>query len=311
MADTKDRWDKINVILQPMGGLLTALAVAWLGFFGSKVIGERQELETNTRLYADLMSKREESDSSMRKEMFNSIIGTFLTPRSAGPEQRVLNLELLAYNFHEALDLGPLFKQVSRDIKASPSTPINNKCLERLEAAARDVADKQVAALEEAGGRLDGAIPLEDLTGEGKTIIDAELPLHLDEPPTAQASEPKRHFVVEALYAETKRKEIRLKLEVTTVHPPHAGMPAATDQVVRTFWVGFFDFPMIDNVRLSHGQRCAIVLRVFPQDPSGEAQITLVNFPGSRASLKDKPFYDEVRHELLKKRESAAEEESN
>ena len=30
---TRDRWDKIAIVLQPVGGLLTALAVAILGFW--------------------------------------------------------------------------------------------------------------------------------------------------------------------------------------------------------------------------------------------------------------------------------------
>jgi hypothetical protein len=37
-------------------------------------------------------------------------------------------------------------------------------------------------------------------------------------------------------------------------------------------------------------------------DPNVE--ITLVYFPGSRASLKEKPFYDEAMHDLLNTRTS-------
>ena len=66
-----------------------------------------------------------------------------------------------------------------------------------------------------------------------------------------------------------------------------------------TFRVGFFDFPIIDNTRLSKGQRVAIVLRRWE---SGSAELALVYFPGSRASLKEKPYYDEVVHELVRTR---------
>jgi|SRR5215510_2461924 len=121
MADEKQRdsWDKAGILLQPMGGLLTALAVASIGFFGSQVLNRKQALDTNARLYADLMSRREESDSNLRKDMFNSIIGSFLKPKTTGMREKVLNLELLSYNFHEALDLGPLFKYVYSEIRAS------------------------------------------------------------------------------------------------------------------------------------------------------------------------------------------------
>jgi hypothetical protein len=65
---------------------------------------------------------------------------------------------------------------------------------------------------------------------------------------------------------------------------------------------------MIDNVRLPHGHRCAIVVRKFG-DPNVE--ITLVYFPGSRASLKEKPFYDEAMHDLLYTRSLMDKEKSD
>jgi hypothetical protein len=68
------------------------------------------------------------------------------------------------------------------------------------------------------------------------------------------------------------------------------------DEIYSVFWVGFFDFPMVDNVRLSNGDRCAIVLRRFQ---SSSAEITLVYFPATRSSVKDKPYYDEVLSALL------------
>jgi len=64
---------------------------------------------TNTRIYLELTSKREESESALRKDMFVSIIESFLRPGAATLDERVLNLELLSYNFHESLNLKPLF----------------------------------------------------------------------------------------------------------------------------------------------------------------------------------------------------------
>ena len=83
MADQpKDFWDKIHVLLAPVGGLLTALAVTLVGVAGSRVIDRRQAAETNARLYSELMSRREESESSLRKDMFVSIIQSFLQPQA-------------------------------------------------------------------------------------------------------------------------------------------------------------------------------------------------------------------------------------
>ena len=55
--------------------------------------------------------------------------------------------------------------------------------------------------------------------------------------------------------------------------------------------MSYYDFPMIDNTRLTGGDRCAIVLNGF-SDYS--ADITVVLFPGAYASLKEKPYYSEV-----------------
>jgi hypothetical protein len=58
---------------------------------------------------------------------------------------------------------------------------------------------------------------------------------------------------------------------------------------------------MIDNTRLPHDQRAAIVLNAFED---GAADITLTFFPGSYASLKEKPYFQEVLQNLTKTSES-------
>ena len=76
-----------------------------------------QTSDTNARLYSELTSRREESESALRKDMFTSIINSFLREGPATPEQKMLNLELLVYNFHESLDLKPLFQHIQRNIR--------------------------------------------------------------------------------------------------------------------------------------------------------------------------------------------------
>ena len=303
----KDRWERADVLIKPLGGILTALAVAGCGYYASVTLDRRAAIDTNTRLYAELMNQREQAETMLRKDMFNSIIGSFLTPKANGAngyEQQVLNLELLAFNFHEALDLGPLFKHVYGSISESQK-PNAKEYLDRLERAANEVKNKQIATLEDAGGKLDATIDLDELEQkpEGLTIIEGPLPVH---PTIAEMVDPElrnTHFKVEALYADRKRREIRVKLEVRTTAKKSA--EDEPNYIYSIFSISPFDFPMIDNTRLPHGQRCAIVVRRFGD--SG-AEITLVYFPGSRASLKEKPFYDEVMHDLLYTRSVLADE---
>jgi len=277
----RDWWDKADIIFKFVGAMGTAIVVGLVGIFGSSFLAQRQEAETNLRLYTELMSKREEADTSLRKEMFNSIITNFLKPSAnEPPEKRVLNLELLAYNFHDSLDLGPLFKDVYK--KLEDNRQANQPYIDRLTRVTRDVIDKQVAMLAEAGGKRDGNIIFEALKDQpgGVTVMDNFITVKsalADEPPT------QKQVRIEVLGKDAEKQELRVRLIVRS--------SPDTYDADAVFTVGFFDFPMLDNIRLPEGYRCAIVLNAFDQE---YADFTFVYFPGSRASLKEKPYYDEI-----------------
>jgi len=287
---TRDRWDKLDIILKFAGGVMTALSVALVGFLGSRFLAQRQDVETDSRLYTELMSHREEADTSLRKEMFNSIIKDFLmiekTEPSNQPDKMILGLELLAYNFHDSLDLGPLFKDVYRHLYKKPLPERNKQYLDRLAKVTRDVIGKQIEMLEEAGAKLDGTIDLNEMKKNPGSIkiIDDSIPVKVDD-----GRQYRKKVCVEALGVDPEKRELRVRLRVWS--PQNNGETEAD----ALFWVGFSDFPMLDNVRLPQGYRCSIALREF-QDES--AEITFVHFPSSRASLKEKLFYDEILYNL-------------
>ena len=291
----RDTWDKASIVLQPVGGLLTAVAVALLGFFTSsylreneRIASERQErmqtADTNARLYSELISRREESESALRKDMFTSIINSFL---GAGPQtldQRILNLELLVYNFHESLNLKPLFLHIERQIRQSRERA---ELVARLERVAEEVAKKQMLVIEEGGGTFDATV-------NSKTL-SFPLPDGSEAPFIARdlvVDGIKRNFRLEVLGAQTDPEQLQLRI---TVRTDEGGR---TDTTATEFWLGHFDFPMIDNIRLPHDQRLAVVLNAF--DPgSGLADVTVAYFPGKYAGLREKPYYDEVLAKLL------------
>ncbi len=284
----KDLWDKARVVLEPMGGLLTALAVASLGFFGSRHLDKQQRADAKLRLYSELMSKREDSESGLRKDMLQTIMTSFLDPRAGGSlETEVLKMELLAQNFHEALNLEPLFKHLRREIRTAPVSVDDRRDYQlRVSELAREVARKQILILEGAGARFNRFVDFDSLKGgEGPIQLeDAELTL----------DGVKRRFRVTVLAVDFENQELKLRLEIAT---PTSREESATGEI-RTdaeFPVGYFSFPMIDNTRLSHDQRCSIVLTNFGK--SG-AEIAGLFFPGSRASLREKPYYEEVLQTL-------------
>ena len=97
-----------------------------------------------------------------------------------------------------------------------------------------------------------------------------------------------REFMLAVNEINPERRELIIELGVRTPKEPSSVQR-------RTFHVGYYDFPMIDNTRLSNDQRAAVVLN---QINEGGADITLVYFPGSYASLKEKVSYDEVVEKL-------------
>lgn len=291
----RDFWDKLAYVLQSGGGLITAITVAILGFIGTSYLKDReiaenamrermQATETNVRIYTELMSRREEAESALRKDMFVSMIQSFLKPGSISLDEKVLNLELLAYNFHESLNLKPLFLYIARKIRMS-GDPARKEYSERLQKVAAEITRKQMLVLEAAGVKYDRFIDLDTLEAspgglaldEGTLVLDGIV----------------RHFALFVQEADAADRELKMRMEIRTAKDTLGTVETSSVE----FWVGYSDFPMIDNTRLGHDQRCAVVLNAFE---SGSADITLVYFPGSYASLKEKPYYQEVVQNLMK-----------
>lgn len=309
---TRDVWDKTKVV----ASLLVPISVAFVGFLGTQYLQrqqttetahrERQQAaETRGRLYIELQTSREKADSDLRKSMFDTVIRTFLTPESREPAEPelILALELLAYNFHEVIDLGPLFKHVEGMLRKIQDDETRRQYRKRLERAAGEVTDKQLAALKNASTISYDDVFFEELAEhpEGirlfrqsrKNENGNEGIVHLAERPDGAVC-----AQVDVLGADQEQKELRIRLWVYNVTASADAKEKSTlpeTEVDIVFKVSFYDFPMIDNTRLANGRRIAIVLRSW--DP-GRAEIALVYFPGSRASLKEKPYYEELIEQL-------------
>jgi len=286
-ARKRDSWDKIDILMRPMGGLLTAGAITVLGFITSSALSQRQATDTNTRLYTELMSRREEAESALRKDMCVSIINSFVNPRDTGLGPSILNLEMLAYNFHESLNLKPLFAEMRRRVvraqeeaKSPEVRAENDAYLDRLQSMAREIVRRQIVVLEGVGRRFDRTI---DLTADPSgTSLEPET-LTLDGTATT--------FGIDVVEVDREKSEVLIDLSIETPDPE-----LGRQTKVASFSVSYFDFPMIDNTRLLGGQRCSVVLNSFSEQ---SADITLVLFPGAYASLKEKPYYNEVIESVL------------
>lgn len=277
--DHKDSWDKMAIVLAPVGGLLTAIAVASLGFMGSSALERQQSEEAKLRLYSELMTRREESEATLRKEMFQSIIGSFFDASTSSLEVKLLKMELLAQNFHEALSLTPLFLHLRREILKAPLPPAEERMYEdRLSELAREVTRKQLVVLEAGGKRFDWTVILSD------SLLDGSASEQLEDV-TLELDGISRRFRVTLQLVDTTQREAHVMLEIET----------GPERYAVDFDVGFYSSPMLDNTRLSNDQRVAVVLADLN---SAGANVTLVYFPGSRASLREKPYYEEILRKL-------------
>jgi hypothetical protein len=285
MADEikqKDFWEKLQIVVQPLGGLLTACAVAYVGMTGSQMLERRQSVDTNARLYSELMSRREEAESSLRKDMFVSIISTFLKPGATDLSAKILNLELLAYNFHDSLNLKPLFLDIQRQLRKSVDADRADYLL-RINRVAREITAKQLFALEGHGKSFRRSVDLEELAAAGAAGIELD-------PETITVGKQTTEVTLRVLKVDVELQQLTVRMKVTSAQ----GKDELPDSRA-SFTVGFYDFPVIDNTRLPSGVRCAVTLSNFS---SVSADMTTVCFPGEFASLKDRPYYDEVIQKL-------------
>lgn len=295
----RDIWDKIQILMHPIGGLITALTIALVSYFGSSYLNKRQDNESKIRLYTELMSSREQSESALRKDMFNSILGTILKD-SHSLDENILQLELLAYNFHESLNLMPLFVYLDRQISTEKSEFKREEFRKRLYKMARDVTSKQISSLEGAATRETMFITFPADSIDYKKGLSQDLVIDWKDSKTffdtVRIGETvdiyKRVVYLNALGYNVDEKSMNVRLDIETYKNEQS-----VNMVTQEFTIDYFQFPMIDNTRLSNDMRCAVVMRDF--DFPNFIEVDILYFPGSHSSLKEKPYYDEVVQKLL------------
>ena len=273
----RDSWDKVQILLDPVGKVLAAVLVVALGYYGNRAL----ENDQKRRAFVELMSTREQADNNLRKDMFSKVIDQFIGQKAAGLEPRILNLELLTYNFHESIDLGPLLKQVYAESLAKNATQTQRKRLQRL---AQDIVSREVDALQEAACVLKGEVSFDEL--EKSQVLT-----HVIRGPCPQTRELQTKWFNVDVMTNPQSTNLRAQTAVDVVLSirPSAGAQDQEKQV--QFALSPFDFPLIDNTRLDNRSRVSLVMT---RVDDGGVTLVLVYFPGSRSSVKDRPDQDEV-----------------
>jgi len=332
----KDTWEKADIILRPFGALLTALTIAFVSYAASDYLSKNQEKEAKTKLYTELMTRREESESALRKDMFNSIMNNILKDQvNASLDEKILQLELLTYNFHESLNLMPLFEYLNRCNNEEKNDPALRQVYKyRLIKMSKATISKQLSTLEAVATpiTLTYVDTLFTYKNKKEYKTDSEFRAHIDElyeqnSTALNGDEPFCTYAdsvfngklydsiqqvvrVKILDYDTNDASVKVRLTIQTVYPGKntvSELPRQTE-----FIVNYFEFPMIDNTRLKNDMRLAVVLNSIvsenrfnnagqPAGKSNRIELKVIYFPGSRSSLKEKPYFDDIVSKLLLK----------
>ncbi|MBA3009009.1 MAG: hypothetical protein KKF12_22535 [Proteobacteria bacterium] len=365
----KDFWDKVR----SMAGVSTAVAVFLTGSVGTCVLERQQEASNRIKLFTELTSKKEDTENAVRKDMFQQILSSFLRDDQPGVKKELpgesdkncaierinknlLYLDLISRNFHETLDIRPLFLYVLLDIvreipqleEPLPWQPekTDNKamCSANLfkswkraqdrnkrqdkqtktlswEKYRDDLKERKKYELIQIGRRITSK-QMESLSGVEACF---EIEIELDQ--TCQNKKPnavfsgadcdkkgqtfkkflslpngkaKRDFTLSVSHSFPNWNNVRVKVVTNKTRKECKTDPSGKKTETKEFWVGFFDFPLVDNTVLSDQERFAVVLDDMDLQEN-KATLLLLYFPASFAGLKEKAFYQQrIMNSLLK-----------
>lgn len=246
---------------------------------------EHDERAQQFNLYTELLSKREQADMGVRQAIFDKVFDKYLPPESRDVETRLVGLELMASNFHESLDISPLFWQLDKQVMKEPDVAARKGDLKELERIAGDVKSSQIEGLEIAGRKTEISFDLELPAEQQKNhSVEWQLP-HL--PGAPGKPPPARRFDVGLIRGDIEGRRLQLQLSYSTRNEPK--------QIV--LWADLYDFPLMNFSRISDEERVAIVLTRLDAE-SKSATVTLVYYPSSRSGTKDRPYIDDVMSRL-------------
>ncbi|MBI3530419.1 MAG: hypothetical protein HY067_20940 [Betaproteobacteria bacterium] len=255
---------------------------------------------------SNLLSQREQADSSLRANMFHDLIGQMLGQEKLNGEIPVdrerLLVELLALNFHEHFELKPVMNHVDDRLAHEPVREMTGSRRgdprESLRSVARRVLQRQLAMLTQADGSVPAAqqacvyrLDLSEATARSST----------EDKPVSPCSLVSKYFgdligvdspnglYTLAFTVSTPEKwadqDFAVSMRISGKAPDGEGKTVSADYDFRLTW---FDFPFTDNTLLADGTRFSLILDdVNPEKK--KATFKLVWFPQDYFSARERP----------------------
>ena len=223
-----------------------------------------------------LISQREQSDTNLRATMFGQLVGPIVGPARDGtqlpdPLQYALLVKLLALNFHEHFEFGPLM-QSATDRLASAGATLGPETIEAarqdLRSVAHRIIDRQISSLGEDPAQSCGPNASADVTfwvfasgypeadvnemrkGADKSVVFYRLGQPSDSLPVVTAPNCKDALTVS--FSQPNWDVDSIDLQVFRNQP---GSTVARDSY--DFQLTPFSFPFSDNTLFDDGNRFA------------------------------------------------------
>jgi hypothetical protein len=310
----KDRWDKLDVIAKLIGGI----SIPLIGVLVSIALQRQAEGNRKAQLYIQVMSEREKADSSIRAEMFKSLLDRYST--SAKDERakeeyfqnRITFLALLLNNFQEYFDAKPILESLYQELKESeptfPDAAKWNALRDALFKTARRVASSQAVLLGRLGAVRDitmvegetARIPLYDTNGlkglDGFITSGSEG----DEP--GQKSETAETHRYSIALTVTGVGEESADVSVSLYDDRFNGVSYADSKFRGAFPVNvsYFDTPYMSNTRLfDSGRRFAMVYKGRQSfDEKNRISLSIVTFSEKFLSSRDRPYFEDMMEKI-------------
>jgi len=323
--------DWLDTLIKVLTPVIVGLVVGYVGYLSNKTLSEVSSKQESARLVTELQVRREQSESELRKDIFNQTLKTFLLENaqlSQDYSKQILRLELLALNFGDSLSLSPLFHELHRDldqlsvsVDKNPSDKKQAETLKkRLTSLAKRVASAQLSSVLQHGQSIQIRIPLgENINKEECRIFSQNAGEYKWPDDEVAADFGDTEGLEDALIEEVALRglvEVDGVMRHVSMSFSEFDMCARTIQVslsigegasedvsetewmdkhiYREFRLDFFNFPKVDNTRLGHNQRFAMMIEDFHVGDFPHVVITSVIFPAEYASMRDAPSMEEA-----------------
>ena len=252
---------------------------------------------------ATLLSEREKAETQLRASMFSSLIDPIVGPRrgdgvSADGER--LLVELLALNFHEHIELKPLFDRVDKRLASEGAQEARRS----LRSVADRIIDRQIASLrkegiasgiDQAGARVDMLTITEPpLTPTQKAVFDSlaaneqrphQVVATLQEP-IGDLTSPDGQHRLTIVADEADWANHRLRVQLVDVSTKGELLNSSV-----AFTLTHFDFPLTDNTLFPDGNRIALALSsVHAEGGLKSVALKLIWFPKDYFTPRERPL---------------------